>query len=485
VIGRSALGIDISDGALKAVLLTRRGRRITLQRTWAMPLQDKPSAGIVAAARLLRSVRPGNRTRVILSAPTAGLFSRNYLVPAMDAARIEELVRYEVLADTGQAEDELIIRHHVRKGVEDCQAHVFALPASTVNGFRARLSKERVSYDDLEVPGFALASFVELEMPSGRDRVLLGVGKRASELVLQTEAGLWMRHLPLGLEHDTPDALAARFRQEIGAAVAHLLPDDRDYQPNECVLTEEGVCDAAFTSALKRELGIPVVRVAALERIHASWRLRHEGQGRVAALSSAKAFGLALCGLGTARYRCPVVAGDPRREAMRRVPMVATGVIAASLALIGVGELSAHWTKTLDAVLPATSADDMAARVDQGRALSRQLDQQRTRGGLLAALAQRRPAAFQPRRALGVLAVLTAERGESRLHLETLWLASTEPDRPALMTLTLHADPELDAVLAEPLAEAFGEEFGDVRVRGPEPAPMAGLSRWVVELEPQ
>jgi len=482
VIGRRALGIDISDGALKAVLLTRRGRRISLSRTWRVPLADKPSAGIVAAARLLRSARPGSSTRVVLSAPTAGLFSRSYLVPAMDAPRIEELVRYEVLAETGRSEDELLIRHHVRKGVEEQQAHVFALPAATVDGFRARLADERVSYDDIETPGFALASFVELELPSGRDRVLLGVGRRASELVLQTAAGLWMRHLPLGLDDGEPDELATRFRQEIGAAVAHLLPEDRDYRPHQCVLTEEGVCDPAFTGALKRALGLPVVRVATLDRIHASWRLRHEGQDQVAALSSAKAFGLALSGLGAARYRCPVVDGDPRRESLRRVPTVATGVIAASLALVGFGELATHWAGTLDQSLPAALAEEMGARVEQSRAVGRDRDALLSRGKLLAALAERRSAAFLPRRALGVLTKLARERGDTRLHLEHLWLASTEAGRPALMTLTLHAAPELDEVLGTQLSEAFAEDFGDVRVRGPEPAPVSGLSRWVLEL---
>lgn len=482
MIGRSALGIDISDGALKAVLLKRRGRRITLRRTWRMPLADKPSAGIVAAARLLHSARPGSGTRVVLSAPTAGLFSRSYLVPAMDAPRIEELVRYEVLAETGRGDEDLLIRHHVRKGVEEQQAHAYALPTATVDGFRARLADERVSYDDIETPGFALASFVELEMPSGRDRVLLGVGRRGSELVLQTEAGLWMRHIPLGLDHGEPEELASRFRQEIGAAVAHLLPEDREFRPGECVLTEEGVCDPAFTGALKRALGLSVVRVAALDRIHASWRLKHEGQDQVHALSSAKAFGLALSGLGAARYRCPVVDGDPRREALRRVPTVATGVIAASLALVGFGELTAHWAGKLDETLPAALAEEMAVRVDESRAIARERDALLERGKLLTALADRRAAAFLPRRALGVVSDLAAERSDTSLHLEHLWLASTEADRAALMTLTLHAAPELDATLGPTLSEAFAEDFGDVRVRGPEPAPIDGWSRWVVEL---
>jgi hypothetical protein len=85
-----------------------------------------------------------------------------------------------------------------------------------VDAFAAGLDQRRLPWDALETPGFALASFIELEMPRGRDRILVAVGELATELVLLTERGLWMRHLPLGLADDPdPAALAERLTQEI------------------------------------------------------------------------------------------------------------------------------------------------------------------------------------------------------------------------------------------------------------------------------
>jgi hypothetical protein len=63
-----------------------------------------------------------------------------------------------------------------------------------------------VPWDDLEAPGLALAAYVDLERRSRGDRVMLGVGRTASQLVIQSAGGLWTRHLPLGLRDAEPEA---------------------------------------------------------------------------------------------------------------------------------------------------------------------------------------------------------------------------------------------------------------------------------------
>ena len=84
----------------------------------------------------------------------------------MEQDRLDELVRYEVLAGLGNPDADVIVRHHVRRGVEESQVHAYSLPRAVVDDYRDRLSKHRISFDDLETPGFALASFVEAEAPS-------------------------------------------------------------------------------------------------------------------------------------------------------------------------------------------------------------------------------------------------------------------------------------------------------------------------------
>jgi Tfp pilus assembly PilM family ATPase len=96
--GGAALGIDVSDGTLKAVRLSRRGGRLILQHTWRLEIAERPDAELEALRALVQQARPGPGTRIVISAPTRGLFSRTYTLPAMSGERVAELVRYEVLA---------------------------------------------------------------------------------------------------------------------------------------------------------------------------------------------------------------------------------------------------------------------------------------------------------------------------------------------------------------------------------------------------
>jgi hypothetical protein len=481
-LGRSAIGVDLSDGTLKAVHLTLQGHRITLQRTWRTALGDGPDAALAAAAVLMRSIRPGPGTRVVLSSPTDGLFSRTYAIPVLEQQRLEELVRYEVLAGLGQPDADVVVGHHVRRGVEEARVHAFALPRAVVDDARERLAMHRIAFDELETPGFALASFLEAEAPSAGDRLFLGVGRRASDLVLLTADGLWMRHLRLGLDHGPPGEVAERLAEEIDAAVACFLPADRRFRPVELVLTEEGALDARFTGALKRATSLPVGRTTELGRIRTGWRLRHTGQTPEQALSAAKAFGLALAGLGVARFRCPVASGDARRAALRRLPTVAAGTLAASAALIGLGESSALWADRMDATLAAGLQDELLDRIRERDRMLAECDALDREADALLSIARRRPAAFGMRRALDLAAQLVAEGADGALHVDQLWLAPGEPDRAGVMTVTLLADPALDDTLEQRLRRVFGTEHTSVRVQGPEPVPRPDRSRWVVEL---
>jgi len=482
--GQSAVGIDLSDGTLKAVRLERSGRRVTWTASWRLGCAgeaDPHAAALDALARLLAAqpVRAG--TQLVLSLPSRGIFSRTYLVPAMEAQRLDELVRYEVLAENRHPEDELLYRYHVRRGPVENQVLAWALPQARVDAFRAELAARRVSCDALEPPGFALASFVDHELPQHQDRVLLAVGEVASELVLSRPSGVWMRHLPLGLQHGEVADLAERLAAEIAAAVKSFLPADQPFRPVELVLTEEGACDAAFTTALRRATGLAVSRFTALKRIRATG-VRHDGHSPEQALAMGKALGLALCGLGLGRISAPVLTGSPERAARRRLPAVAGAVLVASATLIGIGAVARWNTTRLNTSLPISLQGRMQDVLLHRESAVRERTAAAATAQALLGLAQRRPEVLAPRRALARLADVFGGIGGEHLHLDQLWLAAPEAGRPGLMTLTLHADPALDAVLGGRLQAAFAGEWADVRLRGPEPASVAGLSRWVVEL---
>ncbi|HEX5010836.1 MAG TPA: hypothetical protein VFY71_10570, partial [Planctomycetota bacterium] len=201
VFGHSAIGIDVSDGTLKAVQLQGRGRSLTLRRTWRRPLAgDTAEDRADAVAAFLRRARPSGGTRLVLPAPAEESATRTFVVPVMDAARVAELVRYELLSDLGLPEEDLLIRHLARPGDADLPVLAYALRRRRVDQMAAALRARGVDVDAWELPGFALASFVDLELPGVRDRIVLGVGRTASDLVLMAEGGLWARHLAVGLQ---------------------------------------------------------------------------------------------------------------------------------------------------------------------------------------------------------------------------------------------------------------------------------------------
>lgn len=483
-LGGGAIGIDVSDGTLKAVRLSRRGgQHLRLQRTWRIELPDRPEAEFEALAALLQQARPGPGTRIVISAPTRGLFSRTYQIPVMDETRIEELVRYEVLSELQQPAEDLVIRHLVGRGASERQVYALALRRAQVETFQQRLAAYGVPWDDLETPGFALAAFVDLERRSRGDRVLLGVGRNASQLVIQSAGGVWVRHLPLGLRDAAAEPLAERLRDEIDSALAWFVPADQRFRPDELVLSEEGALDAHLTGALKRLLDMPVVRIGELTHIQPAWRLRHAGQDATQALSTGQAFGLALAGLRVSSLRCPIVEGESRRGAARRLPVVAAGVLLACGALIAVGEMSSAWADRLNGTLSIGLQGELLDRVRERDRLLADCARLEQQSDALLNVARRRVAALEARRALTALSPLIAGREpQQRLHLEQLWLSAAETGRAGVLSLTLHADPSFDADLGTRVQAVLRPEFGAVEISGPQPAPAAGLSRWTVQI---
>ena len=483
VLGNSAIGIDVSDGTLKAVQLQRRGRRLTLRRTWRLPLADgSPAARADAVAELLRRARPGSAVRLVLSAPAEESVTRTFVVPAMDATRVAELVRYELLAELGVPDEDLVIRHLAPAGSGELPVPAYALRRRRVEAQAAALRERGLELDEWELPGWALASFVDLELPGVRDRIVLGIGRAASDLLIMADGGLWARHLALGLDHLPPDELAARLRAELDAAVTALLPGDRPFRPQQVVLTEEGALDAAFAGALKKALDLPLVRIDTLRRMHASVMLQHAGQTPEQALSSARAFGLALAGLRAGAFRCPAVDGSPRREELRLLPALAACVLLCAGTLVLLGEQARARAEELQGTLSIARLGELLDRTRHRDELRQETAAAQASADRLLALAQRRANVLLPRRALAALSTIAGERDGQTLHLDRLWLDAGEPGQQGALALTLQADPAFDATLGERLQRALRAEFTDVDVHGPEAAPVEGLSQWTVKV---
>jgi Tfp pilus assembly PilM family ATPase len=484
LLGHSAIGIDISDGALKAVLLHGSGGRLSVRRTWRLPIAepDDAEARAEAVAELLRRAQPGAGTRLVLSAPAEESLTRTYRLPAVDAARADELVRYELLSELGVPDDDLVIRHIARRGAGEHPVLVYALRGRRLAAQQGALAARGLDVDDWELPGWALASFVEHELPGSRERLLLGVGQRSTDLVMLSASGLWARHLALGLQTADPAELARRLADECKAAAEALTPADQRFEPQQIVLAEDGACDAQLAGELKKLFSAPVVRVDGLRHIHASWRLSHEEQTAEQALSSARAFGLALAGLGVGHYACAAATGNPRRDALRLLPGVAAAVLVACATLLLLGEAARARAKELQSTLPISRLGDLQDRGRQRDALRAEIAAAESAADRLLDFAQRRSAVLAPRRALAAISDVAGDRDGQPLHVERVWVDAGAPGQRGLLQLTLQASKDFDATLGERLQRALRAEFADIGVRGPEPSAMAGLSKWTAEV---
>ncbi len=485
-LGASAIGVDVTDGTLKAVKLVRRGRRVRLAASWRIPChrdEDRERAALAALASFAGSARPDGLTSVIVAAPDHGHASRTYIIPTMATERLADMVRYEVLSELRLAAEDTVVRFHARKGVVEREVHAVAFDRGRLDTFTAQLREARIPFDELHPPGYALASFVEHEQPLGRDRVVLGVGERSTELVLLRDDGLWTRHLPFGVADERrPAVLAERLASEVEAAAAFLLPDDTPFRPADAVLTEEGALSARLTTELTRALALPVTRFGELPRIDTPGRLRGSGATEAQTLAMGKALGLALTGLGLARFPCPLVSGNPRRAALRTLPSAAAGLVVASLGLFGMTHLALDRADTLATTLAEDLPGEMEDLLRRSQETRAELGTLQGRADGLLALARRRPAVMAVRTALDRVAQVVATRGSETLHVDSVWLAPGDTARPSQLTLTLDADPGRDEALAAALPETFRGVFEDVTVAGPSPAPERGLSRWVVEI---
>jgi len=483
----TSLGLDLIDGTLKAVLLARRGRRVELLRTWRIPYSHEPD--IVAGRRLalrrfVDAARPGAWPRIVVSAQDRGHFSQTYLIPSMQAERLEELVRYEILSTLGVPEDELIVRHHVRKGAVECQVHALAFDKQRVHGGAAELREFKMPFDELHPPGYALASFVEHQMPLGRDRILLGIGELSSQLVLLREDGLWSRHLSLGLAHDSSEtSLAKRFQAEVEAAVSFLLPPDRLFRPADIVLTEEGALSPALTGALRKTFGVPVTRFDALSRIIVGRRANFGNQTSAQALSMGRAYGLALRGLGIGRFRCPPLLADPRRTSARRLPLAAASLVLSAVGLVGVSLLAWDRVDTLQGALPPSVTSEMRANVERRGRLAAQVAQVKGSVETLDDLVARRLATLSVRPLLARIARLAERRGDEVLHVESVWVAPRDGRRPGRLELQLAASASFDDVMAERMQVAMTDFDSNWTLTGPTRDPTRRLSMWEMEIE--
>lgn len=345
-----AFGIDLSDGALKAVKMVRRGNRMVVidayYRAYARAEDGavRPRSGLPLRAEealdaFLAEARPGALDRVYVGFPAVATFNRLIQLPDVGPEKVAEMANYETDRSLrGRLEDyerrTCVLRHHAHTGSTPCM--LFAVRRTLRDAFVHALSARGLEIDNLVPAPAALAQFVIYDRPGRGDRVALSIGLRGTDVVFLKDRGYAFRTVPLGVaglnalpesrRKAALDKLTERVAAEIGKGTKFFFPDG-EFRAEHVLVFGEGLQVPGLVEALGRRIPVPIDAVNQLHRISLGTRLPAEAAAHAAQMGNA--LGLALIAARAASADVDLLPVNRAREAARRLPRL--GLAAAVL----------------------------------------------------------------------------------------------------------------------------------------------------------
>ena len=351
----SALGIELGDGALKAVKLRRRGSRLVV--TWAdyrpyARAEDgsvRPRAGVNPRAletlrQFISDVGPGALDHVFVGMPSVATFNRLIKVPDVGAERLREIAHYEAHRSLRGTIDDYLIQTRILKGQagqDEIPCLLFAVRKTLLDAFVTDLATAGLEFDSLIPSPTALASFVRYDRPAQGDRIAVSVGLRATEIVFLRDRGHTFRTLPLGVvgleSHGTDPTqrsraarlLVGRITAEIDKGRKFFFPTQGDFNPGLVTLFGEGAAMTEVVAEFRNVYGDLVEEVGSLHRIAIDASVPVALRPRIAQMGSA--LGLAIAAQQKADGPIPLTPENRSRKAARRLPGLAAAGLALSL----------------------------------------------------------------------------------------------------------------------------------------------------------
>jgi hypothetical protein len=348
VFQQPAFGIELGDGALKAVKLERRGARHIVTFAEYRPYaraEDgaaRPTAGLdprafAALAAFLEEHRPSPFARVYVGMPSIGALSRIVRVPNVGEEKVESIADYELHRSVrGQLEDYV---HHTRilRGRGDAtevSCALFAIRRRLRDAFISDLSRAGLEFDMLVPSPAALAQFARYDRPTAGDRVVISIGLRATEVVYERDGAYCFRTLPLGcvglkaiaktdetMRSKLARKLVKKISYEIGAGAAFFFGDAAKWDPATVCLFGEGAIEPEIVTQFERHYSGRLEAIGRLNRIAISPTVRGDGKQHVAQMGSA--LGLAIQAARADESEIELADPHLARAAVRRVPILA------------------------------------------------------------------------------------------------------------------------------------------------------------------
>jgi hypothetical protein len=398
VFQQPAFGIELGDGALKAVKVERRGTRLVVTfadyRPYARPEDGaaRPIAGLdprafATLSAFLAEHRPSPLSRVYVGMPSIGALNRVVRVPDVGEDQLESIADYELHRSVRGPLEDYVHRTRVLRGKgesPEVSVALFALPRKLRDAFISDLSRAGLEFDMLVPSPAALAQFARYDRPFQGTRIVVSIGLRATEVVYEKDGAYCFRTLPLGCvgfkaipktdetgRNKAARKLVKKLTYEIGAGSAFFFGDEAQWDPQAVSLFGEGAIEPEIVTQFDRHYKGRLEAIGRLHRIGISPSVAGDGKQHVAQMGSA--LGLAILAARADESEIELVQPHKARAAARRVPILAAVSLALAFVAGAVTWRDVRATERAGDLAAFDFATGVAARRAEFAALKRDL----------------------------------------------------------------------------------------------------------------
>jgi len=343
---RHAWGIDIGDGALKAVRVRERSGRFEIVKAIEIPyfdpfFADKKNTVPInrrATAALIQfsnSLKIPDGDRIAIGYPSFKTFEGFLRPPKVDETELERIVSFEVGEMMSVPLKKLDIQFRLRESRSPDTHRIQALVTDKreKDHFLRQIGEIGLSWDRIEAWESALIPLLRLSYPASDHLIVVSPGLSATTLLVVKRADFWGMTLPVGITlqpgecadmaRDKMTALAARLDSEINDFV-QALPVGKGFTPTKILVSGEGARVPALLNALdgRTRQSVEVLRPGPDIAIDSA---KHNLPTAEKVASMGKAIGLALGQFSAKSVLIPLTESVKTRRFMKTIPAF-TGV---------------------------------------------------------------------------------------------------------------------------------------------------------------
>jgi type IV pilus assembly protein PilM len=366
--------VDLGKSALKAVKLRRERNSVEILAVDKVdyPLSDNGVDSTAQAKEALNIFKTRNDVKdpVVVAHPGQGTFSRFIKIPAFDAKKVKDMVRYEASQQIPFPLDEVIWDYHVvnREYLpgEEREVGLFAVRKEAIDDYLLEFTQEGLSVEMLSIGYLGLLNFIKYDINPQEPAIVLDIGAAHTDLILVDGERFWIRPLPHS-GNDVSKAIMARFKlafpdaeklkletgkapqhaekifkaviqpklqelvQEVHRSIGFYRSQAGEVKFTKCYLLGNGSRVIGIKKFLEEHLGMPVDRVASIGRLRVSRDVNVKLlQTELSAFGTALGLGIQAVGAGSCKVDLVPKEEKVKKEIHRKRKHVffAAGVLA-------------------------------------------------------------------------------------------------------------------------------------------------------------